>query len=212
MSTKKLSYAASLLGIATILLGTSTAHAQDKTYETLTSGTGSFKPGFTINPSLQFSPVAGSSILSANFAAGIVLKDKFTIGGFYNASANNFRPDNLNVPNTYADIRYGGLHLEYTANAHKAFHLSFPLQLGFGEIELDREDSGANFGEEKFFVIKPGILGEVNIHPNIRFQAGVSYRLATEFTYQNLTASDISGLNFNAGLRVGIFHWNKGKK
>lgn len=208
--SRKLSFVlAGMVCASVFTLASYTAMAQDKTYETLTSGNGTFKPGFTINPSLNYSRAGNGDILSLNIAAGIVLKDKFTIGGFYNGSANNFRPENLTVPGTYADIRYGGLHLEYTLNPHKVFHLSFPLQIGYGEIELDREESSASFGEEHFAVIKPGVLGEVNLHKNIRFQAGVNYRIATDFSYQNLSASDISGLAFSAGFRVGIFHWNK---
>jgi hypothetical protein len=191
----------------------SVVHAQEKNYESLTNSNGGFKPGFTINPSFNYSSVGKGDLFSFNIAGGLVFKDIWTVGAFYNTSVNNFRPEKLIVPDAYADVRYGGLHLEYTVHANKVFHLSFPLQFGFGEIELDTDnEQSSSFGEEKFWVINPGVMGEVNIHPNVRLQAGLNYRFATSFDYQNLDASDISGLVFQVGLRAGIFNKVSPKK
>jgi len=180
--------------------------AQDKTYETLTGSGSAFKPGFTINPAVNYARAGKGNLLSLNISAGLVFKDSWTIGGFFNSSMNDFRPEKLNVAGTYADVQYGGLHLEYTMRAHKVFHLSFPLQVGYGEIELDSEGGSPTYGEEQFFVVKPGVMGEMNINHHIRLQAGINYRFASNFGYQNLSAGDISSLNLQLGMRVGIFH------
>jgi len=209
---KNLRFVKTVVAVLLCAVAFQSSFGQEKKYETLAGKGGGFKPGFTINPSINYARAGKGDLLSLNLAAGLVFNDKWTIGGFYNTSINDFRPEKLTVAGTYADVRYGGLHLEYTMQANKVFHLSFPLQVGYGEIELDREEGMQQFGEEQFFVVKPGVMGEVNIHHNIRLQAGVNYRIASAFEYQNLSAADINTIGLQLGLRVGIFHKKQAAK
>lgn len=95
-------------------------------------------------------------------------------------------------------------------------------------LENDREgydnrDGNGNYdsGGTDYFVIQPGVNLEVNLIRYVKFTLGASYRIVptvskgeanTVAAYQALTASQFSGLNVTAGLRIGMFDYPLGRR
>lgn len=199
----------SLSIIAFLLVTISTAIAQEKREaQTVFNNSSILKKsdlGFFIAPLVGFTQMDQSSTTLLNVRGGINLKDKFSFGLFYSTSLNEIRPRSEVIPNIYMDYRSFGGFIEYTLLAKKAIHLSFPVYVGYGEVEMDNEQGSARLGESNFFQIEPSALLEVNLHKHIRFNAGAGYRIIGNMEYRNLNQSNLSGITGYVGLKFGLF-------
>ena len=161
--------------------------------------------GFMVAPSYGFTQMDGAAVSLANIRTGIILQDRFTFGGFYGFSLNDINPESETIPNIYMDFRsYGGF-FEYTIRPFELLHFTFPLMIGGGEVEMDNEEGSAGLGEDSFFLLEPGALLEINLHKNIRFNIGATYRLVGDTDYRSMDQQDMSGFTGQIGLKFGIF-------
>ena len=167
---------------------------------------GSFENiGFMVAPSYGYTRMDGTSASLANIRTGVIIQDKFTVGAFYGFSLNDINPESENTPNVYMDFRsYGGF-VEYTIRPSELIHVTFPLFIGSGEVEMDNDEGSAGLGEENVLLIEPGALLEINLNRYIRFNIGASYRFVGDMDYRNMDNSDISGLTGQVGLKFGVF-------
>lgn len=161
--------------------------------------------GFMISPNYGLSAMDGGSTSLFSLRAGAVFNNKLTIGGFYNTSINQIQPQSETIPSVYMDYRAAGGFVEYTIFTDKLIHLTFPIYIGAGEVEMDNERGNAGLGESNFFLIEPSALLEVNLHKNVKFNIGTGYRAVGSMSYRNFNQSDISGFTGYIGLKLGIF-------
>lgn len=165
--------------------------------------------GFYVNPTYQIGNLDEATAHILGVRGGVMLSSSVTVGGAYHWTLNNISPQSEVVDNLYMDMRLGGAFVEYTLWSDQVFHLTFPLMIGIGEVEMDWEtdiDTDTNpYGEENFFFIEPSAQLEVNLMKNIRFHTGIAYRIVGNMDYRALDQSDISGLTGVAGLKIGLF-------
>jgi len=169
--------------------------------------------GFYLSPNMQLGSVAGETAVLASFKGAITFREKFAIGGMYSLSLNEFQPSTELVPDTYLDLRMGGLFVEYTLQPSKLVHLTFPVSVGAGEIQLDWTESSSFystqdnfFGGDNFLFIEPGALLELNVFSYMKLNLGLTYRVVPGgVDYRGLEAGDISGLTGLLGLKFGLF-------
>jgi hypothetical protein len=161
--------------------------------------------GFFLAPAVNVSSMDGDIANLFHLRGGINLVDKFTIGGFYNVSMNRIMPESETLPNIYMDYWSAGGFTEYTLFSKKLVHLSLPLYVGYGEVQMDSENSDPELGESNFVKIEPSALLELNLHKYVRFNAGIGYRIVSEMNYRNINQSDISGITTYFGLKIGLF-------
>lgn len=168
--------------------------------------------GFYISPAYQLTTATGRAVHNFQGSAGLLINRRFSIGGAFYASANEFTPSGEADPNLYLDLYYGGLRAEYIWNPDGLVHLSFPVTVGFGEAEMDLRRGERDFNEAYFFFVEPGVQVEVNLTSYLRLVAGGTYRFASgmSYTYNNLSqaantisGADISGWGIHIGLRIG---------
>lgn len=162
-------------------------------------------PGFFLAPAYGMSSMDGSVASLFNLRGGLSLKDKISFGGYFSTSLNPILPESETVQAVYMDYWTLGGFVEYTLSSKKAFHLTFPLYIGYGEVEMDNEIGDAGLGEANFFQIEPSALLEVNLHQNFRLNLGAGYRFVGQMDYRNLNQSDMSGLTASVGLKFGLF-------
>ena len=179
------------------------AFAQDGEQPATLFGNG--PAGFFAAPALGFATMDGSAVSLLQIRGGLTLEDRFSFGAFFQTSLNEIRPQSESLPNSYLDHWVVGGFAEYTAFSKKLVHLTFPLFIGYGEVELDGEFQDEAYGESNFVQLEPSALLEVNLHANVRFNAGVGYRMLSSMTYRNLTATDLEGFTGFVGLKVGLF-------
>lgn len=195
------------LAFACLTIAQNNLFAQEKTQTLFNSGKPvSFKDvGFFVAPSVGFTQMDGDAVSLFNLRAGVNLKDKIAVGGYFNTSMNQIKPVSETVPNVYMDYWSAGGFVEYTVLSRKAFHVTFPLYIGYGEVEMDNENGSAGLGEAGFFQIEPSAMLEVNLNKYVRFNAGAGYRVIGQMDYRNFNQSDISGLTGYVGLKFGLF-------
>jgi hypothetical protein len=161
--------------------------------------------GFFVVPSYGLTQMDGSTTSLFNLRGGINFKDKFSFGAYFNTSLNEIRPQSETIQNIHMDYWTVGGFAEYTLFSKKVVHLSFPLYVGYGEVEMDNENGDTGLGEANFFQIEPSALLEVNLHKYVRFNIGAGYRFVGQMNYRNFNQSDISGLTGYVGLKFGLF-------
>ncbi|MEQ8238604.1 MAG: hypothetical protein RIA69_05285 [Cyclobacteriaceae bacterium] len=161
--------------------------------------------GFFIAPKIGMTQLDGDNATIFNLRGGLNLKDKFSVGAYFNTSINDVRPQSETLPNIYMDYWAVGGFAEYTLFSKKAVHLTFPLYFGFGEVQMDNENGDAGLGEATFFNIEPSALIEINLLKQLRFNIGAGYRFVEQMNYRNFDQSEISGLTGYVGLKFGLF-------
>jgi hypothetical protein len=161
--------------------------------------------GYFIAPSFGFTQMDGSSASLFNVRGGLNIKDKLSVGAYFSTSLNEIRPESETIPNVYMDYWSVGGFAEYTVLSKKTFHVTLPLYIGYGEVQMDNEAGDAGLGESNFFQIEPTAMLEVNVHKNIRFNLGGGYRFVENMNYRAFDQSDISGFTAYIGLKFGVF-------
>ena len=161
--------------------------------------------GFFIAPGYGFTEMDGSNATLLNLRGGLSFRDKLTVGVYFGISHNESRPNSEMTPNTYLEHWTVGGFAEYTVLSKKLIHLTFPLFIGYGEVQMYNENGIAGLGNENFFQIEPSAYIEVNLFKNTRLNFGAGYRFVGEMDYRNLNQSDISGLTAYLGLKFGLF-------
>ena len=188
--------------------------------------------GLSIGSEFQYGSLAGEFTPMAGVSAMLHVNKKFGIGLAGYSTMNNFTPTALNAKSLLnLNVMYGGLKMEYTPNPNAAVHVSFPLLIGGGMARVDSAGNNRNGfggfggrdhdgfrgqngrGNTSFFVIQPGINVEANIIRFLKIYVGASYRLTpsvnteTTTTLPTPTANQLSGLNFSAGVKLGLFDY-----
>ncbi len=161
--------------------------------------------GFFVAPSIGFTQMDGSAASLFNLRGGVNVKDRFSVGAYFNTSLNEIRPESETLPNVYMDYWTVGGFTEYTLFSKKMVHLSFPLYVGYGEVQMDNENGEARLGEANFFQVEPSALLEVNVHKYVRFNLGAGYRFVGQMNYRNFNQSDLAGITGYVGLKFGLF-------
>jgi hypothetical protein len=161
--------------------------------------------GFFVAPTFGITSMDGSSASLFNLRGGLSIQDKISVGAYFSTSLNEINPESETVQDVYMDYWTVGGFAEYTLLAKKVVHLTFPLFIGYGEVQMDNEVGDAGLGEANFFQIEPAALVEVNLHKNVRFNLGAGYRLVGQMDYRNFNQSQISGVTGYAGVKFGLF-------
>ena len=188
--------------------------------------------GLSVGSEFQYGSLAGEFTPMGGVSATLHINKKWGLGVAAYRIMNDFTPTALNAKSLLnLNVMYGGFKLEYTPNPNAPIHVSFPLLIGGGSARVDSADNyrdkSGGFGKDRdkngmktmngrgadFFVIQPGISIEANVIRFLKIYAGASYRITpsvnTEVTttLPTPTASQLSGLNFNAGIKLGVFDY-----
>lgn len=161
--------------------------------------------GLFVAPTYGITSMDRSTASLFNLRGGLSIKDQFSLGAYFNTSLDEINPESETIQGVYMDYWSVGGFVEYTLLPKKVFHVTFPLYLGYGEVQMDNEIGEAGLGEANFFQIEPAALLEVNLHKYIRFNLGAGYRLVGQMDYRNFNQSDISGLTGYMGFKFGLF-------
>jgi hypothetical protein len=189
----------------------SALYAQDKQEtQTLFNGLKFSGIGFMALPYYQSSQIDKVGVSIVGIRSGILLNDKLSIGGFYSLSVNEIIPKSETDLSVYMDYKAWGGFVEYTVWSTQLVHLTFPLLIGGGAVEMDKKDnySGSNqnpYGEQYFFSWEPSVFFEINLHRFVKLDAGIGYRMVNDMTYRNFNQSSLIGLTGSIGVKIGWF-------
>ena len=108
---------------------------------------------------------------------------------------------------------YGGVMIGGTIAPRELIHISVPIVLGAGSMEVTDDnffinnpvDSEFTIENSVFFVLEPGIELEFNITQYFRLGAGATYRHVTGLELANVSNEELSGFNAIISFRFGRF-------
>lgn len=108
---------------------------------------------------------------------------------------------------------YGGVLIGLTIAPRELIHISIPVILGAGSVEVSDEDFFVNnpadseFTVESsaFFIVEPGIELEFNITNYFRIGTGVTYRHFAGTELANVVDDDLRGISGLISFRFGRF-------
>jgi len=125
----------------------------------------------------------------------------------FEGSLNDGTLRKLTIHGGYAGILLGG-----TILSKEIIHLSLPLVLGAGSIQLSDDDffqngSNSDFTIENsaFFVAEQAVQLEFNITRSLRLAAGASYRMVRGLELRNLSDDNLSDWTAQISVRFGRF-------
>jgi hypothetical protein len=170
--------------------------------QTLFGGGGKKNIQYVLNPYAEISTLDDTEMFSLGVRGGVNINTKYTFGAYYFTSLNDARPSGLELVPGYFDVRKGGAYFEYTLFSDRLVHFTFPLNVGYGEIEMDNDVEDISFGEEYFFAVEPSALVEINLFKYLKANAGVGHRWVSDFNYLGLNANDLRGVLGQIGLKA----------
>ena len=163
----------------------------------------------------KFTNIGGDYANLAGFYGGWFVNHRLLIGVGAAASTNDLHvPQQFSTePNQRRTWQYGqfGLTTEYVMSSDKPIHLAFHLFSGAGftlqyeRREWDHNERNNTSDENWFVVAEPGVQLEINLFKWMRLSPGISYRATFGSDGRGLDDSDLSGLSYNATLKLGRF-------
>ncbi|WP_462253074.1 hypothetical protein [Ekhidna sp.] len=108
---------------------------------------------------------------------------------------------------------YGGILIGPTIAPRELIHISIPILLGAGSLEVvDKDfftnnpaDSEFTVENSVFFIAEPGLEIEFNITKYFRLGAGATYRYVSGLELENVKNDDVSGTTAMISFRFGRF-------
>lgn len=187
--------------------------------------------GIYVSPEFQYVGAVGAYAPAAGLSGMFVINQRLAVG-LSASHSRSFTPTELNNKGLHMNYGLGGAQLEYTIAPHSLVHLSIPLVLGAGMARVDSLRGGRRFDDlnqqpdhdpakrfdrnNPFFVIQPGLRVEANLFRFAKLYVGANYRVVaggsnvsypSGSTVSTLSNSQLSGLNFNVGLKLGLFDY-----
>jgi hypothetical protein len=169
--------------------------------------------------SLFGSAVKVSEIWTPEVKINSIQGDAGTLIGFYGGAVFNRAfllgiSGGLNLSHPAINCGYFGAVGQYIYKPANLWHCSGQILLAYGSTkDYENPKSGLldnfwNISGASFFLMEPGINLELNLSKRLTLVAGVSYRFVSGLDENNenvqithVTNEDLSGINFNIGLK-----------
>jgi len=165
-----------------------------------------------VSPEVKFNSIQGDIGTLIGIYGGPMINNRLLIGAC----------GGVNLGHPRVNYGYLGGIIQYVYRPEDMVHMSIQLVVASGTTkDYENPKSGLldnfwNISGESFFMVEPGINLEVNITTRMKLVMGVSYRYVSginsareEIRYTHVTNKDMSGLNFNIGLKFSGARKNK---
>lgn len=165
-----------------------------------------------ISPEIKFNSIQGDIGTLIGIYGGPMINNRLLVGAC----------GGVNLGHPRVNYGYLGGIIQYVYRPEDMVHMSIQLVVASGTTkDYENPKSGLldnfwNISGESFFMVEPGINLEVNITSRMKLVMGVSYRYVSginsareEIRYTHVTNEDMSGLNFNIGLKFSGARKNK---
>jgi hypothetical protein len=159
----------------------------------------------------QLNEVAEVSSGLLGLRAGLTYNTHFATGVSFKWSLNEIEPPTEIDKDVFMNIAFTSAYFEYTFNPSKTFHITIPIDIGAGDVNMEPKGGGQNallfpYGESYFFYTEPGIMTEINLAERVRLNVGITYVWVPKLEYRAANAENVSGLCPKIGIKYGRFH------
>jgi hypothetical protein len=188
--------------VVLMLITTGAAAQQDDSIKSL------FRDDLTVNelwtPEIKINSIQSDIGTLVGFYGGALINRTFLIG----------IAGGVNLGHPRVNYGYFGGIMQYIFKPSEVVHCSGQMLLAYGstkDYENPKEgllDNFWNISGAPFFLMEPGVNLEVNLSNRVTLVTGMSYRYVSGLDENNenvlithVTNEDLSGLNFNIGLK-----------
>ena len=161
-------------------------------------------------PEVKLNSIQGDIGTLIGCYGGVMVNQRFLLG----------ITGGVNLGHPHVNYGYFGGIGQVVINPSELVHYSCQLVVAYGSTkDYQNPKSGLldnfwNISGAPFFMMEPGLNLEMNLHSRLTLVIGASYRMVSGLSTDNeniaithVTNEDLSGLNFNIGLKI-----NKGVK
>ena len=126
-----------------------------------------------------FPSVNGSMMPMTGGGGGVIVNQRFYIGGYGMGSSTDFS-EVTNGESYEVDFGHGGFMTGFILWPDRLVHLTLSSRLGWGSIEIANESqNGLSLSDDAVFLINPEIGMEVNVTSWFKINAALGYQLTT---------------------------------
>jgi len=169
-----------------------------------------FKPGVKVSelwtPEVKINSIQGNIGTLIGFYGGVLINRSFLVG----------ISGGVNLGHPTVNYGYFGGVVQYIYKPEEMIHLSGQTLIAYGTTkDYENPKSGLfdnfwNISGARFFVMEPGVNLELNLGMRLTLVTGISYRYVSglhendeNVSITHVTNKDLSGVNFNIGLKFG---------
>lgn len=163
----------------------------------------------------KLSPIADQNAFLVGGSGGVTVNKYLTFGIAGYGIGSKVTVENQINPGGN-DLRlyggYGGLLLGFNIFPRQVIHVSFPVVLGAGSVELEDPSFFSNSSDPEFtverssfFVAEPQVFMEINVTRFFRFDIGAGYRFVEGLSTESLSNEDMTNWTAVVALKFGSF-------
>ena len=138
-----------------------------------------------------------------------VVNNAFYLGGAGYGLVTDVNTLGLGPDTTRIDFGYGGGLIGYMFASDNLVHVGVQTLVGAGGVDYrsahDRESLGSIDNSDGFFIVEPGVVGELNISKNIRLDISASYRFINGIETPGMTDKKLGGPSASMMIKFGSF-------
>jgi len=164
-----------------------------------------------INPTFEYGQIDLVRTKIGGLGGGLIINKKVSFGLVYNSLFKNLLLPAANGGGKL-QMRWGGLHLEYTVAPLQIIHLTFPFSAGIGQLKIAGNTNGPITGNPNFYFAEPGFMIESNIWSYAKLGIGTIYRYTRNINYDNITPAELKGFAAMVSLKFGNFRYSHHRK
>jgi len=171
---------------------------------------GSIESGGFGGPALKVTRINDQVGLMAGGGGAWVVNHGLILGGAGYGLANDLNTKGFGPDTSRIDVGYGGGIIGYQIASDELVHVGLQTLIGAGGVDYRRRydnDLNRNSFEnyDGFFVVEPGVTGELNISKNVRLNVEASWRFINGVELPGVTDAGLSGPSATVMLRFGSF-------
>ena len=167
-----------------------------------------FRVGEVVDQQALLIGAYGGVLINKYFMLGVAGYGLATESKFQGFNPESNEPRELDLYGGYAGMLMG-----IKVASREIIHLSVPMIIGAGQIDvsdnnyfdLANEDNDYVLESSSFFVFEPSALLEINISHHFRLGFGAGYRMIKGTSLDNLKDEDLSGFTGVVSFQVGKF-------
>lgn len=175
--------------------------------------------GIYVQPELSYGQSSGDQTLFGGGSTMIILNNKLAIGPAIQKNIiKSYSP--ASVTPLILNTMFLGGKLEYTIFPQSVIHLSIPLTVGCGFVDLDSLVKIKSYKDNKFknqikdtkisniYVAQLGLNLETNLIRYMKFYIGGNYRIAAKINLIDpISEKALKGFSMNTGFKIGLFNY-----
>ena len=140
------------------------------------------------SPYVEFSSVDNQFAVCLGAGGGLMLNQTVFLGVYFEGLLTNHYMEDLetivNIEKPKVSFEHGGIWMGYVYKHKKPVHGGLSMKLGWGEIDLEGDESGNNPNSDydvrdRIFAISPQVEMELNMTKWFRINIGAGYRFVT---------------------------------